>query len=165
VHGGGDVRHLEHAPPPLRHGRDAVQLIVDLVEEADVLADLLARDLAAEHEHGRGRGIRGAEARSGIQETGAGDDQRGADLTARSRVAVGHVARRLLVARGDEADPLLLAQGGHDAVELDAGEAEDHAHAFALERGYEGFAAGHPGHGGSLPREGLALRAPRRRHS
>ena len=146
AHRGRNVRHLEHAPPPLRHRGDAVELVVHLMEQADVLADLLARDLPGEHEHGRGGGVGGAEAGRGIEEPGSGDDESGADVAARPRVAVGHVAGRLLVASGDEADALLVSQGGHDAIELHAGETEDHAHAFALKRSYEGFAAGHPGH-------------------
>ena len=146
THRGRDVRHLEDAPAPLGHRGDAVELVVDLVEQADVLADLLARDLPAEHEHGRRGGVGGAEAGRGIEEPRSGHDERGADVAARPRVAVRHVAGGLLVAGGDEADALLVAQGGHHAVELHAGKTEHHAHAFALKGSYEGFAAGHPGH-------------------
>src|SRR5688500_13832135 len=63
-----------------------------------------------------------------------------------ARAAVGHVAGGLLVTGGDEADVLLVAQAGHGAVELHAGQAEDHTHALAMQLPRERFAAGHPRH-------------------
>src|SRR5206468_3258982 len=67
-------------------------------------------------------------------------------ITARPRIAIGHEARRLLVARGDEADAGLVAERGQHAVELDAGQTEDHADSFAIERLDECLATGHPSH-------------------
>src|SRR5213594_3626382 len=63
-----------------------------------------------------------------------------------ARVAVGHVARRLLVASDDKADARLVPERGHRAVELDAGQAEYDAHAFSVELLHERLAAGHPCH-------------------
>jgi hypothetical protein len=102
--------------------------------------DLLAGDLAAEHEHGRGSGVGRAEPRGGVEEPRARDHERCPDAAARPRVAVGHVAGRLLVARGDEADARLVAQRRHHPVELDAGQAEDDPYAFAIKRRYRRFA-------------------------
>src|SRR5437762_39474 len=51
VGGTRDVGDLEHAPAPFRDRRDRVELIVDLVEHADVLPELGLRDLAREHQH------------------------------------------------------------------------------------------------------------------
>jgi len=112
------------------------------VQKADVLADARARDLPRDHQHGRGGGVGGAEPGGGVQEPGAGDDQRGADVAPGPRVAIRHEARRLLVARRDEVDARLVAERGEDAVELDAGKAEDHPDAFAVERLDECFASG-----------------------
>ena len=47
---GGDLRDLEHPVPPLRDGGDRVELVVHLVEEADVQADLRLGDLSRHHE-------------------------------------------------------------------------------------------------------------------
>ena len=143
AHRGWHVGHLEHAPAPLGHRPDALLLVVHLVQEPDVLADAVARDLARDHQHRRRRGVRGAEARHRVQQAGAGHHQRGAERAARARVAVGHEAGGLLVARVDEADARLVPQRGHDPVELDTGQAEDHPHAFLVEGPHQRFAARH----------------------
>ena len=52
------------------------------MEEPDVLADLLARDLAREHEHGRGGGVGRAEPRGGVQQPRPRDDEGRADADA-----------------------------------------------------------------------------------
>ena len=163
AHRGGNVGDLQHALAPLGDRRDAVELVVDLVEQADVLADAVARDLARQHEHRRGGGVGGGEAGHRVEQARPRHHQRGAEAAARARVAVGHEAGRLLVARGDEADARLVAQGGHHAVELHPGQPEDHADAFGVEGAYQCFAARHRcrRHVSSLlwPR----LRAPGRR--
>ncbi len=143
AHRGGNVGDLEHALAPLGDRRDAVELVVDLVEQADVLADAVARDLAGEDQHRRGGRVGGGEARHRVEQAGARHDERGAEAAARARVAVGHEAGGLLVARGDEADPRLVAQGRHHPVELHAGQPEDDADAFGVEGAYQRFAARH----------------------
>ena len=143
---GGDVGHLEYPLPPLRDGRDRVQLVVHLVEEADVQADLRLGDLPRDHQDRRRRRVGGGEPRGGVEEARPRDDQRDADAAAGASIAVGHVRRGLLVARGDEADAGLVAERGHGAIELDAGEPEDDAHALAMERGHQRLPTGHPLH-------------------
>ena len=143
---GGDLLDLEDPRPPLRHRRDGVELVVHLVEQAHVLADPALGNLSRDHEDGRRCRIRGGEARRGVEEARPRHDQGDAEVAARPRVAVGHVRRGLLVTRGDEPDARLLAERGHGAVELDAREPEDHAHALAMERGHQGLPAGHPRH-------------------
>ncbi len=140
---GGHVGHREDPPPPLGDRGDAVLLIVDLVQEPDVPADAVAGDLTGEHQHRGGGGVRGGEAGQCIEKPWSGHHQRGAKVAARARVAVRHEAGGLLVARGDEADARLLPQGGHHAVELHAGQPEDHPHALVVERAHERLAAGH----------------------
>jgi hypothetical protein len=49
------------------------------------------------------------------------------------------------VAHGDEPDRL-VAERGHNAVELDARKPERHVHALAGERLYDCFTTGHPCH-------------------
>jgi hypothetical protein len=146
-----DLRDFQDAPPPLRDGRDGVELVVHLVEEADVLADLPLRDLSRDHEDWRRGRVGGGEARRSVREARPGHDEGDADVAARPCVAVGHVRGRPFVAGGDEADPRLVAQGGHGAVELDAREPEDHAYALATERGHQGLPTGHPRHQPSPP--------------
>jgi hypothetical protein len=132
---------FQHAAAPLRDARDGVHLVVDLVEHADVAADAAARDLAGDHEHGRRGGVRGAEPGRGVQQARSRHDERGADAAAGPRVAVGHVRRRLLVARRDEPDRRLVPEAGDGAVELHARETEHHADAFARQLLGQGFAA------------------------
>jgi hypothetical protein len=100
---------LHDAPPPLRHAPDRVELVVHLVEDADLLPEVRLRDLADDQQDRRGGGVGGAEPGGGIEEAGAGDDQRGRDPAAGAGVAVGHVGRGLLVARRGDAEAELVA--------------------------------------------------------
>src|SRR5207244_2396821 len=139
-------------PPPLRDRRDRVELIVDLVEDADVLPELGLGDLAREHQHRRGGGVGRAEAGGRVEESGPRHDEGGAKGRAGSGIPVGHVARGRLVTRDDEADARLVPERGHHAVELDAGQAEHHTHAFPVELLHKRLAAGHPCHLTAPPR-------------
>ena len=173
AHGGGHLGHLEHAAAPLGDGADALELVVDLVQHADVLADLRLRDLTRQHEHRRGAGVRGAEAGGRVEQARPRHHEGGADPAARARVAVRHVRGRLLVPGLDEADVRLLAQRRHYPVELHAGKTEHDADALTMELLDECFAAGHPSHGlspptvvgdaGAKPNTGAAASASRRR--
>ncbi len=140
------IGHFQHPAPPLGHRPDA-------------LDDLILRHLAGDHEDGRGGGVRGAEPGRSIEKPRSRHHQGGADAAARAGVAVRHVGGGLLVPRLDEANPRLLAERGHRAIELDAGEPEDHANAFVIELLDECFAAGHPGHG-DLPSVEVMRRLP-----
>src|SRR5205809_874692 len=152
VGGARDVGDLEDAPPPLRDRRDRVELIVDLVEHADVLPELGLGDLAREHQHRRGGGVGRAEAGGRVEESGPRHDEGGAKGRAGSGIPVGHVARGRLVTRDDEADARLVPERGHHAVELDAGQAEHHTHAFPVKLLHERLAAGHACHLTAPPR-------------
>jgi len=152
VGGARDVGDFEDAPPPLRDRRDRVELIVDLVEHADVLPELGLGDLTREHQHRRGGGVGRAEAGGRVEESGPRHDEGGAKGRAGSGIPVGHVARGRLVTRDDEADARLVPERGHHAVELDAGQAEHHTHAFPVELLHKRLAAGHPCHLTAPPR-------------
>src|SRR5262249_59621936 len=65
---------------------------------------------------------------------------------ARPRVAIRHVGRRLLVARGDESHAL-VAEPREGAIELHARQAKHDLDAFANQLSGERFTAGHPWHG------------------
>ena len=139
----------------LGDGADGVLLVVDLVEHATVHADEVALDLAADDEDGRGRGVGGAESGGCVEQAGSGDHEGGADLSAGAGVAVGHVGGGLLVAGGDEPDAGHVVERIEGMVELHAGESENHADAFEVQRTHQGLAAGHRGHNntflGSFP--------------
>ena len=81
--------------------------------------------MTGDEKHGGRRRVGGGQSRRRVEEPGAGDDERHSEAAAGSRVAVGHVGGRLLVPRGDEAEPGLVAEGGDGAVELHAGQSED----------------------------------------
>ena len=160
--GGRHVGDLEHAAAPLGDGRDAVELVVNLVEHADVAAEARLGHLAGDHEDGRRRGVRRADPGGRVEQARARDHQRGAELTGGAGVAVGHVRGRLLVPRGDELHRRLLAQRRHHAIELDARHTEHHAPALANELRHQRLATRH-----RCRRHGLVsppwprLRAPR----
>jgi hypothetical protein len=63
-----------------------------------------------------------------------------------ARVAVGHVGRRLLVARGDEGDRRLVAEARDGAVQLHTRKTEHHANTFTRELLGQGFATGQSCH-------------------
>ena len=146
VDGLGGLLGGHDAADVLGDGPDGVLLVVDLVEHAAVHADEVALDLAADDEDGRRGGVGGAESGGGVEQAGSGDHKGGADFAAGAGVAVGHVRRRLLVAGGDEPDAGHVVEGVEGVVKLHAGESENHAHAFEVQRTHQGLAAGHRGH-------------------
>ena len=141
--GGGDLRDLEDALAPLGDGADDVELVVDLMEDADVLPQHVPVDLSGDEQDGRGGGVGGAQAGGCVEQAGTGDDEGRANVAGRPGVAVRHVGGGGLVACGDEADGGLVIQGVGGVVRLHAGEAEDHADAFSVEGLDQGLAAGH----------------------
>ena len=52
VHNAGRIGDLHDGLPPLRRARDGVELVVELVEHADLLADLMTRDLSRDQQDG-----------------------------------------------------------------------------------------------------------------
>ena len=133
VDGGGDLVDLQHALAPFGHGGHDVELLVDLVEHADVLAEVAARHLAGHQEHRRRARVGGAEPGAGVQHARPRHHQRHPEAAAGPRVAVGHVGGGLLVARQDEAHVLLVAQGGHGAVQLHARQPEHDPSTFPMQ--------------------------------
>ena len=141
----GRVGDLHDGLTPLRRARDGVELVVELVEHAELLADLVARDLSRDHQDPRRGRVRGVQSGRRVQQTGSGHGHRDADAAAGARVSIGHVGRRAFVAHGDESDRL-VAKRGDDAVELNAGKPERHLHALAGQRLHDRFTTGHPCH-------------------
>ena len=72
VYGVRQVRGFEDALGPLCDGSDGVDLVVDLVEGAEVLSDMFPVDLAGYEEHGGRGGVCGADAGGGVEQAGAG---------------------------------------------------------------------------------------------
>ncbi len=154
---------VEHGEGAGQHGRqflDAHQrvaegadagdhgaLVRQLVQVAVAVGQARAFVDAADHQHGDGVGVGLAHGGEDVGHARAGDDEAHARLAGDARVAVGHEAGALFVARGDVAD----AAVGQAAVQLDgvyAGDAEDGIDAPGFELLDEEFAAG--GHGSSL---------------
>ena len=90
VHRAGDLAGLEHALLPRGDRADEVELVVDLVEEPEVAADAVPVDLTCDQQDGGGRRPRRREARAGVVDADAGDDERDARPARRTRVPVGH---------------------------------------------------------------------------
>ena len=116
VYGVRQVRGFEDALGPLCDGSDCVDLVVDLVEGAEVLSDMFPVDLAGYEEHGGRGGVCGADAGGGVEQAGAGHYEGCAEAAAGPGVAVGHVGGALLVAVGDEADAGLVVECVHGMV-------------------------------------------------
>ena len=116
VYGVRQVRGFEDALGPLCDGSYGVDLVVDLVEGAEVLSDMVPVDLAGYEEHGGRGGVCGADACGGVEKAGAGHYESCAEAAAGPGVAVGHVGGALLVAVGDEADAGLVVECVHGMV-------------------------------------------------
>ena len=148
-HRGGDGVGLEHALGPLGDGADQVELVVDVVEQAEVLADAVPVDLAGQKEHRGGAGIGGGQAGGRVVDPDTGDDHGHPGASRGAGVAVGHVGGALLVAGHDVADLGRVDQGVEGRHELVAGEPEDHLDPLVDQLAGQGLA---PGHGGGFAR-------------
>ena len=114
---------------PLGQRLHDAELIGDLVQEADALADLLLVDLAADGEHGRTQRLRRGERRRGVEETGTRHHAVGLWLAAGQRGAERHVGSRLLVARVYGLQSAGAHEGVEEVVVLHTGQAVDRVHA------------------------------------
>ncbi|MPN16094.1 hypothetical protein SDC9_163432 [bioreactor metagenome] len=76
-----------------------------------ILADVLGRDLAAQHDHRDGIHVRGGNAGHRIGHARTGRHQRNADLLRRARIGVCGMNGGLLMANQDVLDVLLLEKG------------------------------------------------------
>jgi hypothetical protein len=125
---GGDTRH-------------DIALRGKFMEAAVAHAELLGAVDGGDHQHGDGIGIGLAHGGEDVGHAGAGDDEADTRLAAHPRIAIGHEAGPLFVARCHVAD----AGCGKAAVELDrvhAGDAEDKLDAIGLEKLHQPFATG-----------------------
>ena len=157
----GISRDFQHPLAPLGDRLDDVELLVDLVQHADVLAQVAPGHLPGHQEHRRRARVRRAESGAGVQHARPRHHQRHADAAARPRVAVGHVRRGLLVPGQDEPDVLLVAQRRHGAIQLHARQPEHHPHPFTLQLLRERLATGHPHRNSSSRPIGFStVRAP-----
>ena len=145
-HGGGNVARGEHLPPPLGDGGQGAPLVHNLVDGAEVLADLAPGDLPGDEEHRGGAGVRGGHSCGCVVDGCARHHEGHTRLPGSASVAVGHVCGALLVAGGDHADARLVAQGGDDTVHVYAGDAEYDLDTLTYEGLHKGFAAAHLGH-------------------
>jgi hypothetical protein len=145
-----------HDRVPLAQRCELTRLVGDLVQHAPAAADRLRVDLTADHQHRRRAGVCGGETREGIGHARAGHGHAHADTGARARVAVGHVARGLLVPRDGERDPAVERSNRVDRpVELHARHGVDPVDALGRELRGQCLASGHPHR--ALP---LGRRAP-----
>ena len=143
AHRGGDGLGLEDPLGPLGDGADHVELVVDVVEQAEVLADAVPVDLAGQKEDRGGAGIGGGQAGGRVVDPDTGDDHGHPRATRGAGVAVGHVRRPLLVAGHDVADLGRVDQGVEGRHELVAREAEDHLDPLVDQLAGQGLAPGH----------------------
>ena len=86
--------------------------------------EIPCRHLPDQAQHSGTTRVRGRESGRSVQQAGARHDRAHTDLAGDTRVAVGHVARRLLVTCVNDADRGLEREPFEQAVELHAGKAE-----------------------------------------
>ncbi len=99
------------------------------------------RHLSGQAQHRLVRSERGQQRRAGVEHAGAGHHAEHAGPAGRARIAIGHVAAGLLVARADHLQ-LRLLEGVEQAVDLRAGQAEHGVDAVRDQAADDGFAAG-----------------------
>ena len=141
--GGRDFGGVENAVRPLGDRLDGVELVVDFVEHTSVHADEVALYLSGDYQDGGRGGVGSADGGAGVLEAGARDDEGGSDAASGAGVAVCHVGCGLFVSGVYESDSGFLGESVEGVVELDAGESEDDADAFAVEGFGQGLAACH----------------------
>ncbi len=163
--GGGNLLRVVDGLRPAADGREAIDLVGHLVERAQTLADQRRRNVGHDHQHGLRAGEGLDEGRQRIGRAGAGRDNDHTWLSGRSRVAVGHEGRALLVAGEDVGDVPLADQGIVDGEVVDAGEPEDVADALTAQGLDDPLAAGaqlRPASCSGAPRRGSRPSSTRR---
>ena len=130
---------------PFDEGPQGRKLVRHLVQMAAALAEKCRRHLAGQAQHRLVRSERGQQRRAGIEHARAGHHAEYAGPAAGARIAIGHVAAGLLVARADHLQ-LRLMEGVEQAIDLRAGQAEHGVDAVRDKAADDGFAAGTQGH-------------------
>ena len=102
--------------------------------------------ISGDQQDGRGLGESGGQPGRGVEEPGAFDRDAHARLAAHTGVAVGHVADRLFVPRGDVPHAFLPVDPVDGFVLSGAGQPEDDLDAVGVQGPDEGLAAVHAGH-------------------
>jgi hypothetical protein len=130
---------------PARHRAEALDLVRDLVEGAEVPPDQVGGDVGGDQHDRDGARVRLDQGRQCVGGAGPGRHQRDAGLAARAGVAVGHERGARLVA-GQHVDDVPLAQQRVvDRQVVEPRDAEDVPHALAPQRLDDEIAAGRPG--------------------
>ena len=150
-HGLEGARHLHprhrgrvDPPRPFREGAQGRELVRHFVQMTAAAAEKCRRHLSRDAKDRRVAAIGGEQRRAGIEHARPGHDRKGGRLAGRARVAEGHVAAGLLVARADDFQLRLGAvQRVEEAVDLRAGQAVDRVDAVVDEAGDDRLSAGH----------------------
>ena len=110
------------------------------MQMAAPLAEELRRHLSGQAQHRFVRAVCGQQGRAGIEHAGAGHHAEDAGPAGRSRVAIGHVAAGLFVARADHFQ-LRLMERVEQPIDLCAGQAEHGVDAVGDQAADDRFAA------------------------
>ena len=143
VHRARDLARGERAVLPCGDRPDELELVVDLMEQVEGLADAVTIDLTRDQQHRRRCRPRGRQSRAGVVDADAGDDERDAGPPARARVAVGHEGRALFVAGGDPRDRRFVVDPVERVHDLIARQPEDVLYAFVRELARQRMTTGH----------------------
>ena len=125
----GQLTGLEHPGRPLGDRAHDVELVVDVVEQAEVTPDPGPVDLAGEHQDGRRARPGGGQAGHGVVDAHPGHHAGDAGPPRGPGVAVGHVGGRLLVAGGEPPD-VGVVERVEQVHGLVAGQAEHDLHSL-----------------------------------
>ena len=150
MHGGRHVLGLQDACGPLGDRANGVHLIVHFMQHARLNTDEITFNLSGYHQDRRRGSVGGANACRGILQAGAGHHEGGANAAPSTGVSVRHIARRLLMARGDKTDAGFIVEAIQQVIQLHARQAKYDAYAFAVERLCECLTTGHLRHSFSL---------------
>ena len=149
------VAAARNALGPFRKPLENAELVVNLVQHAPALVDVLRGHLPGQAQHPRVGGVGGGQRRAGIEHAGAGHHAEHAGPAGGGGVAQRHVGRALLVARVDHLDgALVLRQRVEQSVGLPARQPEHRVHPMRQHRAHQRLAPRHPLTHREKPRSG-----------
>jgi hypothetical protein len=132
---------------PIDHAPAHRQLVLDLMGDAVILANMLRRDLPGDPEHRLVRRVSGDHRRHRVQQPRPGHDRKHPGAPSRLGIAHRHERRALLVPRVHHLQIVpALVKRVIKRVELNSGNAEDGIDAIVDQRADDGLAASHDGH-------------------